>query len=162
MKLTIVILLLIFLILFSGLLTYLIITRTNRFFELLEAKNNAQNNISTREMLMNADVLKARDLMDTLVKNKLIEWQVYNINPQTENFMGTDEIANAITYIIKEICLEMTPALEVQLGFGFPMNTQENMIKSIKSRAMLVVMEYTVQQNKVSTDSRMMKVFGDD
>ena len=44
MKLTIVILLLIFLILFSGLLTYLIITRTNRFFELLEAKNNAQNN----------------------------------------------------------------------------------------------------------------------
>ena len=56
----------------------------------------------------------------------------------------------------------MTPALEVQLGFGFPMNTQENMIKSIKSRAMLVVMEYTVQQNKVSTDSRMMKVFGED
>ena len=113
-------------------------------------------------MLMKADILKARDLMDTLVKNKLVEWQVYNINPKTENFMGTEEIANAITYIIKEICLEMTPALEVQLGFGFPMNTQDEMIKSIKSRAMLVVMEYTVQQNKVSTDSRMMKVFGED
>lgn len=134
----------------------------NRFLDLLEKRINDKKEDEYNALLATANVEKSRELMDSLVKVKLIEWQVYNSNPKTENYMSQNEIDDAIKYIIKRLCMEMTPALKLQLGFGYPMDTLESMIESIKNRAMLIVLEYSIQQNTVSSNSRMMKVFSDD
>lgn len=134
----------------------------NRFLDLLEKRINDKKEDEYNALLATANVEKSRELMDSLVKVKLIEWQVYNSNPKTENYMSQNEIDDAIKYIIKRLCMEMTPALKLQLGFGYPMDTLDSMIESIKNRAMLIVLEYSIQQNTVSSNSRMMKVFSDD
>lgn len=134
----------------------------NRFLDLLEKRINDKKEDEYNALLATANVEKSRELMDSLVKVKLIEWQVYNSNPKTENYMSQNEIDDAIKYIIKRLCMEMTPALKLQLGFGYPMDSLESMVESIKNRAMLIVLEYSIQQNTVSSNSRMMKVFSDD
>lgn len=134
----------------------------NRFLDLYEKRINDKKEDEYNTLLATVNVEKSRELMDSLVKVKLIEWQVYNSNPKTENYMSQNEIDDAIKYIIKRLCMEMTPALKLQLGFGYPMDTLESMIESIKNRAMLIVLEYSIQQNTVSSNSRMMKVFSDD
>ena len=134
----------------------------NRFLDLLEKRINDKKEDEYNALLATANVEKSRELMDSLVKVKLIEWQVYNSNPKTENYMSQNEIDDAIKYIIKRLCMEMTPALKLQLGFGYPMDTLESMVESIKNRAMLIVLEYSIQQNTVSSNSRMMQVFSED
>lgn len=134
----------------------------NRFLDLLEKRINDKKEDEYNALLATANVEKSRELMDSLVKVKLIEWQVYNSNPKTENYMSQNEIDVAIKYIIKRLCMEMTPALKLQLGFGYPMDTLDSMVESIKNRAMLIVLEYSIQQNTASSNSRMMKVFSDD
>ena len=134
----------------------------NRFLDLLEKRINDKKEDEYNALLTTANVEKSRELMDSLVKVKLIEWQGYNSNPKTENYMSQNEIDDAIKYIIKRLCMEMTPALKLQLGFGYPMDTLDSMIESIKNRAMLIVLEYSIQQNTASSNSRMMKVFSED
>lgn len=134
----------------------------NRFLDLLEKRINDKKEDEYNALLATANVEKYRELMDSLVKVKLIEWQVYNSNPKTENYMSQNEIDDAIKYIIKRLCMEMTPALKLQLGFGYPMDSLDSMVESIKNRAMLIVLEYSIQQNTASSNSRMMKVFSDD
>lgn len=134
----------------------------NRFLDLLEKRINDKKEDEYSALLATANVEKSRELMDSLVKVKLIEWQVYNSNPKTENYMSQNEIDDAIKYIIKRLCMEMTPALKLQLGFGYPMDSLDSMVESIKNRAMLIVLEYSIQQNTASSNSRMMKVFSDD
>ena len=134
----------------------------NRFLDLLEKRINDKKEDEYNALLATVNVEKSRELMDSLVKVKLIEWQVYNSNPKTENYMSQNEIDDAIKYIIKRLCMEMTPALKLQLGFGYPMDTLDSMVESIKNRAMLIVLEYSIQQNTVSSNSRMMKVFSED
>ena len=134
----------------------------NRFLDLLEKRINDKKEDEYNALLATANVEKSRELMDSLVKVKLIEWQVYNSNPKTENYMSQNEIDDAIKYIIKRLCMEMTPALKLQLGFGYPMDSLDSMVESIKNRAMLIVLEYSIQQNTASSNSRMMKVFSDD
>ena len=134
----------------------------NRFLDLLEKRINDKKEDEYNALLATANVEKSRELMDSLVKVKLIEWQVYNSNPKTENYMSQNEIDDAIKYIIKRLCMEMTPALKLQLGFGYPMDSLESMVESIKNRAMLIVLEYSIQQNTASSNSRMMKVFSED
>lgn len=134
----------------------------NRFLDLLEKRINDKKEDEYNVLLTTANVEKSRELMDSLVKVKLIEWQVYNSNPKTENYMSQNEIDDAIKYIIKRLCMEMTPALKLQLGFGYPMDSLDSMVESIKNRAMLIVLEYSIQQNTASSNSRMMKVFSDD
>lgn len=134
----------------------------NRFLDLLEKRINDKKEDEYNALLATANVEKSRELMDSLVKVKLIEWQVYNSNPKTENYMSQNEIDDAIKYIIKRLCMEMTPALKLQLGFGYPMDSLDSMVESIKNRAMLIVLEYSIQQNTASSNSRMMKVFSED
>lgn len=134
----------------------------NRFLDLYEKRINDKKEDEYNTLLATANVEKSRELMDSLVKVKLIEWQVYNSNPKTENYMSQNEIDDAIKYIIKRLCMEITPALKLQLGFGYPMDSLESMVESIKNRAMLIVLEYSIQQNTASSNSRMMKVFSDD
>lgn len=134
----------------------------NRFLDLLEKRINDKKEDEYNALLATVNVEKSRELMDSLVKVKLIEWQVYNSNPKTENYMSQNEIDDAIKYIIKRLCMEMTPALKLQLGFGYPMDSLESMVESIKNRAMLIVLEYSIQQNTASSNSRMMKVFSED
>lgn len=161
MKLIIVILLLIFLIILSIVISYAMIVEANKIVDIVEKRNSEKSNMDMRILLSKVDVLKSRELMDTLIKSKLMEWQIYNPNPTTENYIGKKEMDDAIKYIIKKLCMEMTPALKLQLSFGYPMEDIDSIIESIKNRAMLIVLDYSVEQNKTSTDNRMMKVFED-
>ncbi len=85
--------------------------------------------------------------MEYLVQQALLEWQVYNIDPETENYMNEQNIEYAIQYIMKKIMLEMTDSIKLKLSIGYPFNTEEEMLESIKNRAKLEVLNYSIQQN---------------
>lgn len=87
--------------------------------------------------------------MEYLVNQALIEWQVYNLDPGSDNYMNETQMQNAIQYIIKNIIINMTPVIRLKLSVGYPMEDETKMIESIRDRAKLVVLNYTVNQNKV-------------
>ena len=86
--------------------------------------------------------------MEYLVNQALVEWQIYNVNPSTQNYMAEKEMNDAIYYIIKKIILELTDASLEKLSVGYPMDTEEHRIESIKNKAKLVVLNYTIKQNE--------------
>lgn len=92
-------------------------------------------------------VQESRALMEYLVNEALMEWQVYNVDPSTDNYMSEENISASIQYIIKKIMLEMTPTCRVRLSVGYPMQDEMHMIESIKNKAKLVVLNYTIKQN---------------
>lgn len=85
--------------------------------------------------------------MDYLVNQALLEWQIYNLDPNTENYMNEQNIEYAIQYIMKKIMLEMTDTIKLRLSVGYPFETEEEMLESIKNRAKLEVLNYSIQQN---------------
>lgn len=93
--------------------------------------------------------------MGELITEYLAEWQVYNINTSTENYMGPNEQKEAIEYIIKKMMLNMTDTTRQQLGIGYPAETDEQLIKSIMEKAKIVVLNYSVKQNSVSVDNNI-------
>lgn len=93
--------------------------------------------------------------MDYLVSQALMEWQIYNINPSTENYMAEKEIDDAMKYIIKKVMMEMTEISRLRLSVGYPMETEEQQIESIKNKAKLVVLNYAVNQNSDNEEDRI-------
>lgn len=85
--------------------------------------------------------------MEYLVQQALLEWQVYNIDPETENYMNEQNIEYAIQYIMKKIIMEMTDSIKLRLSIGYPFETDEEMLESIKNRAKLEVLNYSIRQN---------------
>lgn len=83
-----------------------------------------------------------------------MEWQIYNLNPSTENFMASKEMEDAISYIIKKIMLELTETSKVMLSVGYPMETDEQQIESIKNRAKIAVLHYAINQNSENEEDR--------
>jgi tRNA A37 methylthiotransferase MiaB len=104
---------------------------------------------------MNYSVKESRELMDYLVNQALMEWQIYNINPSTENYMADKEIEAAIQYIIKKVMVEMTDISRLRLSIGYPMETEDEQIESIKNRAKLAVLNYAVNQNSDNEEDRI-------
>ena len=92
--------------------------------------------------------------MEYLVNQALMEWQIYNLNPSTENFMASKEMEDAISYIIKKIMLELTETSKVMLSVGYPMETDEQQIESIKNRAKIAVLHYAINQNSENEEDR--------
>lgn len=96
---------------------------------------------------LNYSVQDSRELLEYLVNQKLMEWQIYNVDPDTDNYVNEGKMQEAIEYIIKRIVLEMTPIIKDKLSIGYPMDTEEDMIESIKNSAKLAVLNYTIKQN---------------
>lgn len=95
--------------------------------------------------------------MEWLVSQALLEWQVYNMNPNTENYMSEKDMQTSIEYIIKKIMIEMTPDIKERLGIGYPMDTEEHQITSIQNRAKLVVLNYAIKQNTPKNEGESIK-----
>ena len=95
----------------------------------------------------NYSIKDSRDLMDYLVNQALLEWQIYNIDPNSENYMNEQNMENSIQYIMKKIMLEMTDSIKLRLSVGYPFETEEEMLESIKNRAKLEVLNYSIKQN---------------
>lgn len=96
----------------------------------------------------NYQVKDSRELLDYLVNQKLAEWQIYNVDPSSDNYMSEGKMNECIVYIIKRIMVELTPVMKDQLSVGYPMNTEEEQIESIKNVAKLAVLNYSVHQNQ--------------
>ena len=86
--------------------------------------------------------------MEDLVSQALTEWQIYNIDLETENFMSDNNIEECIQYIIRKVITELTDTSRLVLSIGYPMETEEDMIESIKNRAKLQVLQYSIEQNQ--------------
>lgn len=93
-------------------------------------------------------VKESRDLLEYLVNQKMMEWQVYNVDPSSENYMTEAKMKDAIEYIIKKVIVEMTPVTRDILSVGFPMKTEEQLIESVKNCAKIVVLRYSIDQNE--------------
>ena len=93
--------------------------------------------------------------MDYLVKQSLMEWQIYNIDPSSENYMNEQNMEAAIQYIMKKLMLEMTDIIKLKLSVGYPFETEEKMLESIKNRAKLEVLNYSIQQNSDSDNANI-------
>ena len=85
--------------------------------------------------------------MDYLVKQSLMEWQIYNIDPSDDNYMNEEDMSRAIEYIMKKIMLEMTDSIKLKISVGYPFETEEEMLETIKNRAKLDVLNYSIRQN---------------
>ena len=103
---------------------------------------------------MSYSVKESRELMEYLINQALMEWQIYNLNPSTENFMASKEMEDAISYIIKKIMLELTETSKAMLSVGYPMETEEQQIESIKNRAKIAVLHYAINQNSENEEDR--------
>lgn len=97
----------------------------------------------------NYSVQQSRELLEYLVKQKLTEWRIYNVDPSSDNYVTEERMKEAIEYIIKKIMLEMTPITKNILSVGYPMETEDDMIESIKNCAKLTVLYYSIQQNTI-------------
>ena len=102
-------------------------------------KNSLKHNYSVKE---------SREVLEYLVNQKLAEWQVYNVDPASDNYMSEGNMKSCIEYIIKRIMLEMTPVMKDVLSVGYPMETEDNQIESIKNCAKIVVLNYSIKQNQ--------------
>lgn len=102
-------------------------------------------------------VRDSRDLLEYLVNQKLTEWQVYNIDPASDNYISESNMNECIVYIIKKIILEMTPVMKDKLSVGYPMETEEQQIESIKNVAKLAVLNYSIQQNQPKEHNEVIK-----
>lgn len=102
-------------------------------------------------------VRDSRDLLEYLVNQKLTEWQVYNIDPASDNYISGSNMNECIVYIIKKIILEMTPVMKDKLSVGYPMETEEQQIESIKNVAKLAVLNYSIQQNQPKEHNEVIK-----
>ena len=85
--------------------------------------------------------------MEYLVNQALIEWQIYNIDPSDDNYMNEEDMSRAIEYIMKKIMLEMTDSIKLKISVGYPFETEEEMLETIKNRAKLDVLNYSIRQN---------------
>ena len=93
--------------------------------------------------------------MNELVNEKLAEWQIYNTNPDSENYMNSNSQKEAVEYIIRGILENMTPVKLYQLSIAYNMDNQENQIKSILGEARLAVLRYSINQNSRSGEEAM-------
>lgn len=111
----------------------------------------SQNKLASEKMAIKHryTVKTSRDLLDYMVVQKLVEWQIYNMDPSSDNYITEAKMQDAIEYIIKKIILEMTPTARDILSVGFPMETESNMIESIKNCAKLIVLNYSIKQNTI-------------
>ena len=85
--------------------------------------------------------------MEYLVNQALLEWQIYNIDPSDDNYMNEEDMNKAIEYIMKKIMVNMTDIIKLRLSVGYPFDTEEEMLESIKNRAKLEVLNYSIRQN---------------
>lgn len=85
--------------------------------------------------------------MGYLVNQALVEWQIYNVDPSDDNYMNEEDMSKAIEYIMKKIMLEMTDSIKLKISVGYPFETEEEMLETIKNRAKLDVLNYSIRQN---------------
>lgn len=86
-------------------------------------------------------------MLDYMVNQKLTEWQIYHIDTSSDNYITENDMKDCIEYIIKKIIEELTDTSLLVLSVGYPMETEEQQIESIKNRAKLAVLNYAIQQN---------------
>ena len=105
----------------------------------------------------NYSVKDSREFLEYLVSQKLAEWQVYNVDPSSDNYISEEGMKSCIEYIIKRVVLEMTPVARDVLSVGYPMDTEEDMIESIKNCAKISVLNYSIKQNQPVEHDDMLK-----
>lgn len=93
------------------------------------------------------DVQKSRDLLNKMVADTLVEWSIYNVRSENESYINDERRDKCIEWIIARIIENSTPAIIEQISIGYPAETQEQYINSIKNVAIVHVMEFTIKQN---------------
>lgn len=96
-------------------------------------------------------------MLEYLVNQKIAEWQIYNVDPSSDNYMSEENMKSCIEYIIKNIILEMTPVMQDILSVGYPMETEDERIESIKNCAKLAVLNYSIKQNQTLEHDEVLK-----
>ena len=110
---------------------------------------NSTNSQDIKKVILKSkySVKDSRDLLDYMVNQKLTEWQIYHIDTSSDNYITENDMKDCIEYIIKKIIEELTDTSLLVLSVGYPMETEEQQIESIKNRAKLAVLNYAIQQN---------------
>ena len=125
----------------------------NTIDKIIEIKMDTDKSI----LKHNYSVKSSRELLEYLVEQKLMDWRIYNVNPSSDNYITEEDMKACIEYIIKKIMLEMTPTTKDVLSVGYPMETETDMIESIKNRAKIAVLNYSIQQNNAQEHEEIIK-----
>ena len=102
---------------------------------------------------MNYSVQDSKKLMNDLVQEYLDRWIVYHPDPSKDNYVTGKQQEEMIIYIMKSITTNMTDTIRDQLSIAFKVDTDDELLVSIKEVAKLAVLAYTVKQNPVSTSN---------
>ena len=91
--------------------------------------------------------------MNDLVQEYLDRWIVYHPDPSKDNYVTGKQQEEMIIYIMKSITTNMTDTIRDQLSIAFKVDTDDELLVSIKEIAKLAVLAYTVKQNAVSASN---------
>ena len=108
---------------------------------------------------MSYSVQSSKELMENLVEEYLNRWRIYNPNPDTDNYVTTNNQEQIIQYIMKNMVLEMTDTIRAQLSIAYKVGTDEELLISIKEVAKIAVLNYTIQQNRTIPDIPNINLF---
>ena len=126
---------------------------TNMYFNYLKNINSMSNDIDIYSIQLNQDIMKSRELLNTLVKEALVEWSIYNVRREEESWMGEKRQEDCIEWVIERVYNLSTQAIIDQISIGYPADTMEKYLDSIKNITMLHVLEMSIKQNTIDRNN---------
>lgn len=123
------------------------------YFNYLKNINSMSNDIDIYSIQLNQDIMKSRELLNTLVKEALVEWSIYNVRREEESWMGEKRQEDCIEWVIERVYNLSTQAIIDQISIGYPADTMEKYLDSIKNITMLHVLEMSIKQNTIDRNN---------
>lgn len=102
---------------------------------------------------MSYSVQDSKTLMNDLVQEYLDKWIVYHPDPSKDNYVTGKQQEEMITYIMKNMVLDMTDTIKDQLSIAYKVSTDEELLNSIKEVAKIAVLGYTLKQNSITNSN---------
>lgn len=93
------------------------------------------------------DVYGSRELLNKLVVDALTEWTLYNIRAEEESYINESKRDACMAWVIARVIENSTDSVRAHIGIGYPAETQDQYINSIKNVAMIHVMDLVIKQN---------------
>lgn len=126
---------------------------TLKVLEYFEDNDKKNIKLNEYEIRLNTDPMKSRELLNSIVKEALAEWSIFNIRAEEESYISPDRQKECIAWVINRVVKNSTPAIIEIVSLGYPASTMEEYIESITRITTIHVLELAVKQNTIDFDT---------
>lgn len=111
--------------------------------------------LDEQALYLEQDIEKSRKLMESMVDGAVTEWSLYNLRSEEEMRMTPDKRDKCLAWVIERVIENSTPSIITQIQIGYPAQTREQYINSIKNVALPYIIRLTVLQNTKNMDDNI-------